>query len=130
MRKLILLLLFIPIITTAQIRKLKVKLIDYSKEKIPAYCGYSTELGLLKFKVIEDSAEFKKDGFLLTMFECPRERMESLGIDSFISNQKYLLTIGDKVDNDKNLRKAVEIFYKSENENLPIFWFSDLKKIK
>jgi hypothetical protein len=56
--------------------------------------------------------------------------MESLGIDSFISNQKYLLTIGDKVDNDKNLRKAVEIFYKSENENLPIFWFSDLKKIK
>lgn len=130
MHKLILLFLFIPIISIAQNKTLRVQLIDYSNKRIPAYCGYQKEWGILKFKVLADTAEFKKGEFLLTMIECPRERIEMYGMENFKNNQKYLLTIGGRVDRNDGYKKAVEMYSKNENENLFLFWFTDFKELK
>jgi hypothetical protein len=117
-----------PIIAKISDNELSYAKID--NKKIPAYCGYQKEWGILKFKVLADTAEFKKGEFLLTMIECPRERIEMFGMENFKNNQKYLLTIGGRVDRNDGYKKAVEMYSKKENENLSLFWFTDFKELK
>ena len=106
----------------------KVKLIDYSTDKIPAHCGIMAFATTLKFELLENVDALKKGQNILVVITCPRE----LGMENYVNNHQYELTV---YGNSKEERKITEeypwsIFYKYENEKLPRLWCKELKIIK
>jgi hypothetical protein len=107
-------------------QSLKVKLIDYSSDKIPAYCGYIAFATTLKFELVDNYDTLKKGKEILLIITCPRE----IGIENYVNNQVYTLTIyGDSEEDRKHKNYGWSIWYKYDNEKLPTFWSKELKKI-
>ncbi|MCU7615986.1 hypothetical protein NZ698_02150 [Chryseobacterium sp. PBS4-4] len=75
----------------------KAQLIDYTKNKIPAYCGYSEQYGLLKLLMLEDSEELKSGDTIFIFHPCPRELMQKY-VGEYTNNSIYKLNLGEKVD--------------------------------
>ncbi len=131
MGKLIMLFILLPILTIAQTKTIEAELIDFSPEKIPAYCGYQTEWGILKFKISKSINDLKKDQIILVSFQCPRETMENnIGISAYKNHQEYLITIGNKIRGNEILEQATKMFVKDDENNFLIFPMSELKEIE
>jgi len=106
----------------------KVKLIEYSTDKIPAGCGVIAWATTLKFELLENADNLKKGQPILVIITCPRE----LGMENYVNNHQYELTV---YGNSKEERKITEeypwtIFHKYETENFPRLWGKELKIIK
>jgi len=133
MNKLIILFIFIPLFSIGQTQTLKVELIDYTKDKIPAYCGYQTEWGILKFKVFESTENFEKGQIIFGIFQCPRETMKSVfKAKNYINNREYLLTIGKMVEkNEIEKINTTNIFNENRMEKVEFpFWLVELEELK
>lgn len=97
MKNLIRILFLFPTFIIAQSNQtFQAKLIDYTKEKIPAYCGYSIAYGVLKFEIQENTQNLKKGDVIFIVQICPREKMEEIG--NYLNNQIYNLAIGNEAD--------------------------------
>ena len=129
MRHFTLILLLIPTLMfhkTSQ--SFKAKLIDYSTDKIPAYCGVFAFATTLKFELLENVDSLKEGQNILVIITCPRE----LGMENYVNNHQYELTV---YGNSKEERKLTDeypwtIAYKYENEKLARLWGKELKIIK
>ena len=126
--RIFILLIFLPFFSFGQTSQtLKVKLVDYSPDKIPAFCGDIAFATTLKFEIIFDNDNFKKGEQVLVIFSCPRE----MGDKMFVNNKDYLLTTyGNSKEDKKNTEYGWTIFYKYEKENLPRLWGKNLEKLK
>jgi hypothetical protein len=128
MKHLLFFIFIIPIIAFGQTNlKLKVKLIDFSEDKIPAYCGYIAYATTLKFELIENYATLKKGQEILLIICCPRD----FGIENYINQQAYDLTIfGDSEQDKKHKNYGWSIWYQYKDSQLPTYWSKELKIIK
>ena len=117
-----------PLFVSAQnIKPILSKLVDYSKEKIPTYCGYQTEYGVLKFELLESAGNFRKGDLIFIFQQCPREVMEDTVIE-YENNQTYNLFIGKETDK-KNYSYAIEICRKFYPKDKPKkFWVGGISK--
>ncbi len=124
----LILLIFVSFISCGQTSQiLKVKLIDYTPDKIPAFCGVIAWATTLKFEIISENANFKKGQQILVIFCCPRE----MGDTMFVNKQDYLITTCGSSKEDKELTEYDwTIFYKYEKESLQRFWNKSLEKLK
>ncbi len=123
--------ILLPILTIAQTNTIQAELIDYSSEKIPAYCGYQTEWGILKFKITKSINDLKSEQNILVLFQCPRETMENnVGIDFYKNNQEYLITIGEKIEKNKIPERATKMYEIDSENDILIFPLRELKKIE
>ena len=131
MNKLLLFFVLLPILTIAQTGTIHAELIDYSSDKIPAYCGYQTEWGVLKFRIVKSNNALKNKQVILVLFQCPRETMENnIGIDFYKNNQEYIITIGDKIEKNK-IPERVSVIYENNSENdILMFPLRELKEIQ
>ncbi len=127
MRYILILLHLVPIFAFGQSNEaMNVKLVDYSENKIPAYCGYFAFATTLKFELSEDFDTLKKGQTILVIIACPRE----FGIENYINNAIYTLTIyGDSEEDRKYKNYGWTIWYNYDNEKLPKFWSKELKKL-
>ena len=76
----------------------RVKLLDYTESKMPAYCGYQVAYAVLKLQIAENIAPFKDRDTIFIIQECPRETMEK-EVGKYINNQEYkLVTTGKEVE--------------------------------
>ena len=128
MRYFVLTLLLIPtLILCKTSQSFKVKLIDYSTDKIPAYCGVIAFATTLKFELLENADPLKKGQNILVIIICPRE----LGIEHYVNNHQYELTVYGNSKQDKKLIEEYPwtIFNKYENEKHPGLWCKELKII-
>jgi hypothetical protein len=125
MRNLLMLFIFVPIISLGQKSGfMKVKLIDFSEDKIPAYCGHMAFATTLKFRLINDFDSLKSGQDILVIIPCPRE----FGIENFINNQIYRLKIyGNSKEDNINQNSSWTIWYRY-TDKLPTFWLKELKK--
>ena len=106
----------------------KVKLIDYSTDKIPADCGVIAFATTLKFELLENVDTLKKGQKIFVIITCPRE----LGMENYVNNHQYELTVYGNSKKEIKITKEYPwtIFYKYENEKLPRLWGKELKIIK
>lgn len=127
MKNIILVLCLLPLYVSSQISKpILSKLIEYSKEKTPAYCGYSVAYGVLKFELQESAENFKKGDIVFIVQKCPREIME-MSVAEYENNKIYYLSIGSEAD-----EKYSEIGYAECKEFYPKekpkkFWYGGIK---
>ena len=126
MKNLIFIFFVIPDLTIAQTKTFKATLVDYSKDKIPAYCGYQIARTTLKFELSENVHTLKRGDKILVVLTCPRE----MGMENYVNNQEYFLTIGKEIKNKESGKIGLKIFYKYENEKFSRFWFGGFKKIQ
>lgn len=100
----------------SQNKHIKVELVDYSADQIPAHCGYQTEWGILKFRVIKNNDLFNENQIISGFFMCPRERLEeTIGIENLISGSEYEIEIGDPVP-DKEIPEKTTIISKVKHK--------------
>ena len=128
MKNIIIILFFFPLYISAQISKpILSKLIDYSKEKTPAYCGYQVEYGVLKFELQESGGNFKKGDVIFIVQKCPRETME-MSSGEYENNKIYLLSIGSASNKlySENGFEICKLFYRKDNPK--VFWNGEVKK--
>ena len=113
MKKLLVFFIIIPFFTFSQTQTLKVELVDYAKEKTPAYCGIFLKWGILKFKVVENLENFYRGQIIYGQLTCPREIMESLFENKkYVEKGKYFIKIEKKTNSNKVYNKnAVNMFY-------------------
>lgn len=78
----------------------KVQLIDYTKNKMPPYCGYSKQYGLLKLILLEKSKKLKSGDTLFIYQMCPRELMEEY-VGEYKNDKIYKLNLGKKIKKNK-----------------------------
>ena len=76
---------------------LKAQLIDYTKNKIPAHCGYLKQYGLLKLVLLENSKNLKSGDTIFISQMCPRELMENY-VGEYTNNNIYKLNLGENVN--------------------------------
>ena len=118
MKGLLIILLLTPLFGVWTIFENKAELF-FRKRKIPPFCGYQKETGLLKFRILESKNELRKGDFIFTYLVCPRETIEKIGIEKFANYKECSITINQKELSRKKIsRRTVEMFYKEENENL------------
>ncbi len=114
-----------------QNKPVKAELIDFVSDRIPSYCGYQTEWGILKFRVKEPNADLKADQIFQVLFQCPRETMESkLGLKNYINHHRYLLNLGEKVTEEEIPENTTEMYNDLKEKSVPIYWLSEIKKEK
>lgn len=129
MKNVIIILFLFPLFISAQISKpILSKLIDYSKEKTPAYCGYQVEYGVLKFELQESSGNFKKGDTIFIVQKCPREIMEK-SIGEYENNKIYNLTIGSEANKSftENADEECRQFYPKDYPKK--FWNGSVTKV-
>lgn len=98
MKKITSILFFLSLSVFAQTEKTTLsKLIDYSREKTPAYCGYQIVYGVLKFELQERIGNLKKGDIVYIVQQCPREQME-MSVGEYKNNKTYDLFIGSEAD--------------------------------
>jgi hypothetical protein len=124
MRYIILLLVLFPSLSFSQITK--AKLIDFSEDKIPAFCGYQKAATTLKFVLTANFRSLKKGQNILVVITCPRE----FGINNYGNDRVYSLTLFESKKEQKKIGDGWQIFYKYENEKLPRFWCKEIKLCK
>jgi hypothetical protein len=117
--------MLVPIISLGQKSGfMKVKLIDYSEDKIPGYCGHMAFATTLKFKLINDFESLKSGQDILVIIARPRE----FGVENYINNQIYRLKIyGNSEEDGMHKNSSWSIWYKY-TDKLPTFWSKELKK--
>jgi hypothetical protein len=128
MKNIIIILCLFPLYISAQISKpILSKLIDYSKEKTPAYCGYQVEYGVLKFELQESGGNFKKGDVIFIVQKCPRETME-MSAGEYENNKIYLLSIGSAANKpySESGYEICKLFYPKDNPK--VFWYGGVKK--
>jgi len=94
-------------VAKAQMIKVTGQLIEYTEDKIPAYCGYQIEYGILKIKLENDVSHFKAEDTILIFQTCPRETMER-EVGHYSNGKKYLLEIGKELSKS-DLTKATDV---------------------
>lgn len=126
MRHILLFSLFVPILVFGQTNGIvKAKLVDYSADKIPAYCGHLAFATTLKFELYQDYGTLKKGTEFLVIIACPR----AFGIENYMNNHVYTLTIyGDSDEDRKHKNYGWSIWCTYENEKLPTVWLKELIK--
>lgn len=107
---------FIPKFNSQEV--VKAQLIDYNKNKIPVYCGYSMQYGLLKLILIEKSKELKSGDTLFIYHTCPRELMKN-HVGEYQNNNIYKLNLGEKIDKSefKNVKDLSYTRYTNKTNN-------------
>lgn len=100
----------------------KVKLIEYSSNKLPPYCGYFAFATTLKFELMDSINQYKKGQKILVIITCPRE----LGEKIYVNNQQYILTFCNDKERKKQEKYGWSIFYTYKKEKLPTFWCEKL----
>jgi hypothetical protein len=130
MKNIILILFLFPLYISGQISKpILSKLIDYSIEKTPAYCGYQVEYGVLKFELQENSENFKKGDVIFVVQKCPREIMEK-SVGQYENNKIYNLYIGSvasKPFSENGYELCAKFYAKANPER---FWYGNVKNIQ
>lgn len=110
----------------------KAQLIDYTKKKIPVYCGYSTQYGLLKLVLIENSKKLKSGDTIFISHTCPRELMERY-VGEYKNNNIYKLNLGEKV-NKSEFQSIKYLSYtrymNKTNNNLYYGWLENNFNVK
>lgn len=125
MRHLLMLFILVPIISLGQKSGfMKVKLIDYSEDKIAGYCGHMAFATTLKFKLINDIESLISGQDILVIIPRPRE----FGVENFINNQIYRLKIYSNSEEDKMYENSSWSIWYSYTDKLPTFWSKELKK--
>ena len=116
----------LPLMTIGQINQVfKVKLIDFTNDKMPPPCGKIAAATTLKFQLSEQIDSLKKGQEILVIFSCPSD----LGI-KFINNQEYLLTLCNPKETKEKTQYSWSMWYKYENKKLSKFWCKEIEKIK
>jgi hypothetical protein len=110
--------LFLFAVSSSQ-QKLKVKLIEFSDHKIPSYCGYNKQYGVLKLELLDASSTFKKGEHLFIYQECPREVMNEY-VGKYSNNEIYLLNLRGKINEQllNSAEKLRKMYYKNENSGI------------
>ena len=112
-------------------RQLKVELIDFSVDKIPADCGYQTEWGILKFRVIEEAKNLNKNELISVLIMCPRERLErEIGIKNLKNGSEYYIQIGKEIKSDEIPENVTVISDKNLKTTDLIFALNDITNAK
>ena len=127
MKNIILILFLFPSYVSAQTMKpILSKLIEYSKEKTPAYCGYQKAYGVLKFELQESVGNFKKGDIIFIVQECPREDME-MSVGEYENNKVYPLLIRSAANGKSSEigQSVCEKFYPKEKPKK--FWCGGMK---
>lgn len=127
MKYILLVLCLLPLYVSAQVEKpILSKLLEYSKEKTPAYCGYSVAYGVLKFKLQESTENFKKGDIIFIIQKCPREIME-MSVGDYENNKIYNLFIGSEASEKFSEIGYAECekFYPKDNPKK--FWYGGIK---
>ncbi len=129
MKYLISILLLFPSFIIAQ--TYNAKLIDYTDDKTPAYCGYSIAYGILKLELQENIKNLKKGDTIFVFQECPREAME-MSVGKYINYQLYSLTLLDEInENSSQFGIALRIYKKDyPNDKPKNFWQGMLGKLQ
>jgi len=129
MKFLLILIAFTWGIGKAQTNKTTGQLIDFTEAKIPAYCGYQIEYGVLKVILDNDISNLKAGDTIYIFQTCPREIMER-EVGSYYNNHDYLVDIGKEVKKP-DLLKAVKVFRKEYSGEQPsTFFYGYLSKLK
>ena len=129
MKFILIAIVFLWNIGQAQTIKTTGQLIDFTQAKMPAYCGYQTEYGILKIR-IEKNISLLKAGDTIYIFQtCPREIMER-EVGKYLNNTEYLVEIGKQILKT-DLLHAEKIFKKNypEDHSSKIF-YGNLSKLK
>ena len=126
MKHLIFLFLFIPLLTICQNNlTFKAQLIDYTPDKIPAYCGYFAFVTTLKFQLSENVDTLKKGQNIILLIMCPREK----GMDLYENEHEYYVTTyGESEEDKKEVSLAWSIVENYINEKIPKIWCKKLEK--
>jgi hypothetical protein len=110
----------------------KAQLIDYKKNKIPAYCGYSKQYGLLKLALLENSKKLKSGDTIFIYHMCPRELMKEY-VGEYTNNNIYKLNLGEKV-NKSEFQSVKDLSYtrytNKTNNNLYYGWLENNFNLK
>ncbi|WP_131368504.1 hypothetical protein [Chryseobacterium soli] len=105
-------------------------MIEFSDHKIPSYCGYNKQYGVLKLELLDDSSIFKKGEHLFIYQEYPRELMNEY-VGKYTNNEIYLLNLKGKIK-EKSLNSAKKLsktYYKNEDSSIIYFgWLEKNKK--
>lgn len=112
--------IFFPFLQVANndVIRVRVKLLDFSESRIPAYCGYQKEYAVLKLQIDENTSAFKNHDTIFIIQECPREAMEK-EVGKYINNQEYsLITTAKEVD-ELLLKKGLQICKKEYPNDKP-----------
>ena len=112
-------------------RQLNAELVDYSADKIPADCGYQTEWGILKFRVIENGKKLNKDELISVLIMCPREKLEQeIGIKNLKNGSDYNIKIGKRIKKDEIPENVTIISDKNIKTTNLIFPLIDITNAK
>ncbi len=129
MKFLLLAFVFIWNIGTAQTIKTTGQLIDFTEAKIPAYCGYQIEYGILKIRIDKKISNLKAGDTIYIFQTCPRETMER-AVGNYLNNNQYLVDIGREVSKS-DFVKAERIFKKDYPDyRLVKILYGSLSKLK
>ena len=127
MKFLLLLLVLTWNIGKAQTTKATGQLIDFTETKIPAYCGYQIEYGILKIRIDKDISYLKAGDTIYIFQTCPREAMERVG--TYLNNTLYSVDIGKQVSK-ADFIKAVKVFKRDYPDQHPSkIRYGDLSKL-
>lgn len=126
MKRALLLCLLFPSLAFGQ-AALKVKLIDFTPDKIGAACGYQAEATTLKFALLADGGTLKRGQKILVKIVCPAD----LGRELYENNRAYVVTLYSPAAEPSWVKKANRWHMASayEKERLPRFWSSALKRL-
>ena len=129
MKFLLILIVLICSLGKAQTHKIPVQLIDYSKDKTPAYCGYQTAYGILKVKLYKDFSPCKAGDTILIFQTCPREIMER-EVKQYVNDNKYELVIENEISklDLAEARKAIKLNYPKDNSRK--IYYGTLSELK
>lgn len=120
---------FVWNIGKAQTIKTTGQLIDFTEAKMPAYCGYQIEYGILKIRIEKNISNFKVGDSIYIFQTCPRETMER-EVGRYLNNTQYLVEIGKKVSKT-DLVHAEKIFKKNYPEDrISKIFYGHLSKLK
>jgi hypothetical protein len=104
-------------------QQFRVKLIDYTPDKIPAGCGYFAFAVTLKFELLQNIDTLKQGQHILVTIYCPRE----YGINNYINNQPYTLTTYGDTKEDREITEYNWLVISTyEDQHLPHFWCKNL----
>lgn len=129
MKFILIAILFLWNIGQAQTIKITGQLIDFTQAKMPAYCGYQTEYGILKIRIEKNISHLKAGDTIYIFQTCPRESMER-EVGKYLNDTEYSVEIGKQVSKT-DFMKAENIFKKDYPEDLVSkVFYGNLSKLK
>jgi hypothetical protein len=129
MKKLLIMLLFIPFISFSQNNKLyKVKLINYAIEDLKINdtvlnSVYYEVNNHFKFILLENIDELKKGEIIQIVLNCPKEKPR----EDKLENLDFFISIGDEKENKLNKKLGWFVFYKNKKNEYVNLWCGYIK---